>query len=147
MTDPHCIFCKIVAGEAPASIVHQDDTVIVFLDINPVTPGHLMVVPRAHLPALADIDPQTGGHMFNVAQRMAAALRESGLRCDGINMFYADGEAAFQEVFHAHLHVFPRYEGDGFRLVADWESESSRPELEAVGEQIRIALDTVSTNE
>jgi len=147
MTDPHCIFCKIVAGEAPASIVHQDDTVIVFLDINPVTPGHLMVMPRAHLPALADIDPQTGGHMFNVAQRMAAALRESGLRCDGINMFYADGEAAFQEVFHAHLHVFPRYEGDGFRLVADWESESSRPELEAVGEQIRIALDTVSTNE
>jgi len=147
MTDAHCIFCKIVAGEAPASIVHQDDTVIVFLDINPVTPGHLMVMPRAHLPALADIDPQTGGHMFNVAQRMAAALRESGLRCDGINMFYADGEAAFQEVFHAHLHVFPRYEGDGFRLVADWESESSRPELEAVGEQIRIALDTVSTNE
>lgn len=143
MTDPHCIFCKIVAGEAPATILHEDDTVIVFLDINPVTPGHLMVVPRAHLPALADIDPQTGGHMFNIAQRMAASLRESGVRCDGVNLFYADGEAAFQEVFHAHLHVFPRYDGDGFELVADWESQSSGPELEAVGEEIRKALDRV----
>lgn len=147
MTDPQCIFCKIVVGEAPATILHEDDTVVVFLTIGPVTPGHLMVVPRAHLPALADIDPQTGGHMFNVAQRMAAALRESGLRCDGVNLFYADGEAAFQEVFHAHLHVFPRYDGDGFELMADWDTQPSRTELEAVGEQIRNALETVTTDE
>jgi len=78
---------------------------------------------------------------FNVAQRMADGLRASGLRCDGVNLFYADGEAAFQEVFHAHLHVFPRYDGDGFRLIADWETQPSRPELEAVGEQIRNALE------
>lgn len=147
MTDPHCIFCKIVVGEAPATILHKDGDVVVFLDINPVTPGHMMVVSRAHLPALADLDPQTSGHMFNVAQRMAAALRESSLRCDGVNLFYADGEAAFQEVFHAHLHVFPRYDGDGFELIADWETHPSRPELEAVGEQIRNALETVTTDQ
>ena len=146
MTDPECIFCKIVADEAPATFLYEDDTVVVILDINPVTPGHLMVVPRAHLPALGDIDPKTGGHLFKVAQRMAAALRESGLRCDGVNLFYADGEAAYQEVFHAHLHVFPRYDGDGFRLIADWETQPSRSELEAVGEQIRNALE-VATNE
>jgi len=146
MTDPECIFCKIVADEAPATFLYEDDTVVVFLDINPVTPGHLMVVPRAHLPALADIDPETGGHLFNVAQRMAAALRESGLRCDGVNLFYADGEAAFQEVFHAHLHVFPRYDGDGFGLIADWETQPSSSELAAIGERIRDAL-AVATNE
>lgn len=140
MTDPDCIFCKIAGGDAPATILYEDEAVVVFLDINPVTPGHMMVVPRAHLPALADIDPKTGAHMFNVARRMAAGLRESGLRCDGVNLLYADGEAAFQEVFHAHLHVFPRYDGDGFRLIADWETQPSRPELEAVGEQIRNAL-------
>ncbi len=147
MNDPDCIFCKIAGGEAPATILYEDDTVLVFLTIGPVTPGHLMVVPRAHLPALADIDLQTGAHLFNVAQRMAAALRESGLRCDGVNLFYADGEAAFQEVFHAHLHVFPRYDGDGFELIADWETRPARAELEAVGERIRNALDTVPTNE
>lgn len=147
MTDPDCIFCRIAGGEAPATILYEDDTVVVFLDINPVTPGHMMVVPRAHLPALADLDPQMGGYLFNVAQRMADGLRKSGLRCDGVNLFYADGEAAFQEVFHAHLHVFPRYDGDGFRLIADWETQPSRPELEAVGEQIRNALDTVVSNE
>jgi histidine triad (HIT) family protein len=147
MTDPDCIFCKIAGGEAPATILYEDDTIVVFLDINPVTPGHMMVVPRAHLPALADLDPQMGAYLFNVAQRMADGLRESGLRCDGVNLLYADGEAAFQEVFHAHLHVFPRYDGDGFRLIADWETQPSRPQLEAVGEQIRNALDTVVSHE
>lgn len=147
LIDPTCIFCQIVAGDADATLLYEDDTLIVFLDINPVTPGHTLVVPRAHMPALSDVDPWTGAHMFNVAQRMAKALRASGLRCEGVNLFYADGEAAFQEVFHAHLHVFPRYEGDGFRLVADWETQPSRPELETTGEQIRNALEAMGTEE
>lgn len=147
MTDQDCVFCKIARGDAPATILYADDTVVVFLDINPVTPGHMLVVPLAHLPALADLDHRLGAHLFNVARRMADGLRESGLRCDGVNLFYADGKAAFQEVFHAHLHVFPRYEGDGFRLVADWEARPSRNELEAVGGQIRSALETVVPDE
>jgi len=147
MTDPDCIFCKIVAGDADATMVFEDDTVVVFLDINPLTPGHMMVVPRAHLPALSDVDHQTGAHMFNTAQRMASALRKSGLRSDGVNLFYADGEAAFQEVFHAHLHVFPRYQDDGFRLVGDWETQPSRSELDGVGSQIRNGLAMVAASE
>jgi histidine triad (HIT) family protein len=137
--DPDCVFCRIVSGDAEATVVYQDEAVVVFLDTGPVTPGHLMVVPRAHLSALADVDESTGA-MFNIAQQMAAALRSSGLRCDGVNLFYADGEAAFQEVLHAHLHVVPRYHGDGFRIDAGW-SRPTRAELERVGGQIRAAMD------
>lgn len=139
-TDQECIFCKIIDGRAEATFVHQDEEVVVFLTIEPVTPGHLIVVTRTHLPHLSDIDDRLGGHMFNVAQRMATALRMSSLRCEGVNLFYADGEAAFQEVFHAHLHVFPRYGGDGFTLDTDWDNVPSRAELDEVGEQIRSAL-------
>jgi histidine triad (HIT) family protein len=147
LIDPTCIFCQIVAGDADATFIYTDETVVVFLDINPVTPGHTLVVPRAHLPALSDVDPGTGAHMFNVAQRVAKALRASGLRCDGVNLFYADGEAANQTVFHSHLHVFPRSDGDGFRLIADMQTQPSRRELEATGEQIRNAPEVMSTEE
>lgn len=141
MNDPTCIFCQIVAGNADATVIYEDDTVVVFLDINPVTPGHTLVVPRAHMPALSDVDTRTGAHMFNVAQRMAQALRASGLHCDGINLFYADGEAANQTVFHAHLHVIPRYDEDGFGLTAERQTHPSRPELKTIGERIRNALE------
>jgi len=142
--DPDCVFCRIVDGEAEATFVYDDDDVVVFLTTGPVTPGHLMVVPRAHLPYLADIDTRLGGHMFNVAKQMAQALRASTLRCEAVNLFYADGEAAFQEIFHSHLHVFPRYQGDGFRLDADWDNVPSRDELDQVGEQVRAALAAIA---
>lgn len=135
-----CIFCAIIDGRAESTFVHEDDDVVVFLTTGPVTPGHMMVVPREHLSRLAEIDDRLGGHMFNVAQRMAEVLRASSLRCEGVNLFYADGEAAFQEIFHAHLHVFARYEGDGFTLDVDWDQEPSRVELDVVGEQLRAAL-------
>jgi len=77
-----------------------------------------------------------GGHMFGVAQQMAAALRRSGLPCQGVNLFLADGEAAFQEVFHVHLHVLPRNRGDGFRIHAKWRNPS-RAELDSVAEKVR----------
>jgi histidine triad (HIT) family protein len=139
-SDPDCVFCRIAAGEAPATVVHSDDTVVAFLDIDPVTPGHTLVVPRAHLPSLADLDERTGARMFEVARRLAAALRASGLRCEGVNLFLADGEAASQEVFHAHLHVFPRYGGDGFELRGRWGSNPTPEELEEAGARIRSAL-------
>jgi len=78
--------------------------------------------------------------MFAIARSVAAALRESALPCDGINLFYADGEVAFQEVFHSHLHVFPRYAGDGFRISARWGSNPARAELDSQAEAIRAAL-------
>jgi histidine triad (HIT) family protein len=133
-----CVFCDIVAGREPASVVYSDNTVLALLDIRPLTTGHLLVIPRAHAPYLADLDPAAGGHMFGVAQQMAAALRRSGLPCQGVNLFLADGEAAFQEVFHVHLHVIPRNRGDGFRLHAKWR-HPSRAELDSVAEKVRAA--------
>lgn len=112
----HCIFCDIAAGAAPASIVYRDDRCVAFMDTQPVTPGHVLVVPLSHASGLHDLDGRVGGHLFQVAQRVAAAIRRSGLRADGINFFLADGVAAGQEVFHVHLHVFPRFGGDGFGL-------------------------------
>jgi diadenosine tetraphosphate (Ap4A) HIT family hydrolase len=134
-----CVFCDIVAGRGPASVVHSDESVIALLDIRPLNTGHLLVIPRAHAAYLEDLDPALGGHMFAVAQRMAAALRRSGLPCEGVNLFLADGEAAFQEVFHVHLHVIPRNAGDGFRIKAKWR-RPSRGELESVAEHVRDGL-------
>jgi histidine triad (HIT) family protein len=134
-----CVFCDIVSGRGPASVVHSDESVIAVLDIRPLNTGHLLVIPQAHAAYLADLDPALGGHMFAVAQRMAAALRRSGLPCEGVNLFLADGAAAFQEVFHVHLHVIPRNTGDGFRLRAKWR-RPSRAELESVAGQVRDGL-------
>ncbi len=131
-----CVFCEIVAGRGTASIFYEDDLVLGFMDINPVTPGHALVISKAHAPRLADLDEATGRHLFTVAQRTAAAIRSSGVTCEGINLFVADGEAAGQEVDHVHLHVIPRYRGDGFRIAANWGNRPSRAELDLVAAQI-----------
>ena len=107
-----------------------------FLTIEPINPGHLMVVPKKHVPFMADMDEETGKHLFWVAMRMERALQTSEFRGEGTNLFLADGEAAFQEIFHVHLHVFPRYEGDQFRLSADWGKKPPREELDRVAQNI-----------
>lgn len=108
-----CVFCAIVAGRAEASLVFEDETVVVWMDLNPVTHGHLLVVPRRHAVGLEDLDVLTSAHVWSVGHEMAKALRRSSLACQGINFVVCDGEAAFQTVFHFHLHVIPRYPGDG----------------------------------
>ena len=137
-----CAFCRILAGELPASVVHQDDIVSAFMDIRPVNPGHLLVVPNRHAASIAELDADTGAHMFRVGQRLAAALRRSGVRCEGVNLFLADGEAAGQEVFHMHLHVLPRYKGDGFGFKRSPASlvRPGRAELQRIAEGIRSTL-------
>ena len=134
-----CVFCRIVAGTAPASVAYADDTALAFLDISPVTPGHLLVVPRVHAVGLADLDPDTGAHLWRVGQRMAAALRSSSIRCEGVNFFLADGAAAFQEVPHVHLHVLPRWKGDGFALRYK-AGRPARADLEAQATDLRTAI-------
>ncbi|MBA3945783.1 MAG: HIT family protein [Herpetosiphonaceae bacterium] len=142
-----CIFCTIAAGKAPASIVYQDNACIAFLDIQPVNLGHLLVIPNAHATYLADLDEATGGHLFRVAQRLANSLRRSGLPCEGVNLFLADGEAAMQEVLHVHLHVFPRFAGDGFglRFGPNYLNKPERAVLDSAADQIRRALDAAPT--
>ncbi|MBN1643084.1 MAG: HIT family protein [Anaerolineae bacterium] len=137
-----CIFCEIVAGRQPASIVHRDDICSAFMDIQPVNPGHVLVVPNAHASALADLDPAVGAHLFRVAQRVAAAVRVSGVRCQGVNLFLADGAAAGQDVFHVHLHVIPRYRDDGFgfRFGPAYGRRPARGDLDQLATQIREAL-------
>ena len=88
-----CIFCDIIAGKAPASVVYEDDVVICIMDIGPVNTGHLMVIPKKHIPYMADMDEDTGTHLFRITMRMQQAVRKSGVKCEGINLFLADGEA------------------------------------------------------
>ena len=140
MTTADCPFCRIITRELDASVVHESATVLAFMDIDPVTAGHVLVVPKAHLPTLADLDDDVAAEMFAVARSVAGALRRSPLPSEGVNLFYADGEAAFQEVFHSHLHVFPRSAGDGFRISARWGSNPARAELDSQAEAIRAAL-------
>lgn len=84
------------------------------MDIQPINPGHILIIPNEHFIGLEDLPPEIGQHIFLIGQKLALALRNSGLQCEGINLFLADGKAAMQEVFHFHLHVIPRYENDGF---------------------------------
>ncbi|MEV2275596.1 HIT family protein [Nocardiopsis sp. NPDC049922] len=134
-----CVFCLIRDGRAPVSLVHSDALVLAFMDLNPVTPGHVLVVPREHVVGLGDVDDEVGARMWRVARRVGTALRGGAVRCEGVNLFLADGEAAGQEVFHAHLHVFPRFVGDGFSLRGVWE-EADRAVLDDHAERLRALV-------
>ena len=135
-----CVFCRLIAGEVEASVVHEDERTVAFMDLRPVTSGHLLVVPRAHAAGLAGLDPEDGAQMFRVARVAAAAMGRSSLRCEGVNLFLADGEAAGQEVFHVHLHVVPRFDGDEFGLLLPPDyGVGLRSELDAAAAALRDA--------
>jgi histidine triad (HIT) family protein len=118
---------------------YEDSQAIAFMDIQPVNPGHLLVIPRDHRPHLADIDEDMAGELMRIGHRLAAAVRSSGVRCEGVNLFLADGAAAMQEVFHVHLHVIPRFKGDGFglRFGPEYHHRPPRAELDRVAAVLR----------
>ena len=138
-----CIFCSILAGEAPASMVYEDDLVAAFIDIRPVNDGHTLVIPRAHYETADGVPEAVAGRMTYVGGRIARALEASGVRMEGYNLWVANGEAAGQEVFHVHLHVLPRFEGDGFglRFPPGYGRRPERAELESLANKIRGALE------
>jgi len=138
----NCVFCKIIFEKSPATFIYRDPLCSAFLDIQPVNPGHALVIPNKHATYLADLDPDDGAHMFRIGQRIAAALRKSGIRCEGINLFLADGKAAMQEIFHVHLHIIPRYSGDGFGLkfAPSYYQKPDRAELEEIGQKLRAVI-------
>jgi histidine triad (HIT) family protein len=113
--DPDCLFCKIVAGELPAKIVDSDDRTVAFMDINPATKGHALVVPRDHAADLLAIPPEDLDACMRAAQRLARRATER-LGADGVNLLNSCGPAAWQTVFHFHVHVVPRYAGDPLEL-------------------------------
>ncbi|MEA2209644.1 MAG: histidine triad family protein [Solirubrobacteraceae bacterium] len=115
MRDPDCIFCKIAAGELPATIVDEDERTISFMDIAPATRGHALVIPREHTPDLLSVDAEDLAAVGLGAQRLASRAKDR-LGADGVNLLNSCGAIAFQTVFHFHVHVIPRYEGDSVRL-------------------------------
>ena len=121
------------------SFVYEDDQVVAFMDIQPVNTGHVLVVPRQHFAALGELPESIGARVFTVGQRLAAAIRRSGVRCEGVTLTLADGAAAGQEVMHCHLHVLPRFGGDTYHVSTSW-STPPRHELDAVAALIRAAL-------
>jgi histidine triad (HIT) family protein len=137
-----CIFCDIAAKKAPASIVYEDDVVVAFMDLFPINPGHTLVVPKQHFARVTDVDDATAARMMAVARDIAAAIYRSPIRAEGVNLTLADGAAAGQEVPHAHLHVIPRFRGDGFRCTrAGGLRQASRAQLEEKAILLRKAME------
>ena len=130
-----CLFCKIVAGEVPAEKVAEDELTVAFMDINPATRGHALVVPRRHARDLLEIEPSELEAVMVMAQRIAARMPER-LGADGVNLLNSCGRAAWQTVFHFHVHVIPRYEGDPLRLP--WTPDEGDPdEIDAAADALR----------
>ncbi len=132
MRDPDCIFCKIVAGELPATIVGEDERTISFMDIVPATRGHALVIPREHSADLLSIDAEDLAAVGLAAKRLATRVKQH-LGADGVNLLNSCGAVAFQSVFHFHMHVIPRYEGDPLRLP--WVPAEGDPEQIAAAAQ------------
>jgi histidine triad (HIT) family protein len=137
--DEQCVFCRIVAGKAPAHRVFEDDTVVAFLDIRPINKGHTLVIPKRHAPTLADLPLAEGAQVFAVAQRVAVAMRGEGIGADGANVVINDGKAAFQTVPHTHIHVLPRHRRDVARLASNLVLRRPR-DLPAVAALLQHAL-------
>jgi histidine triad (HIT) family protein len=136
------VFCDIIRGDSPASVVYADDLAVAFMDIQPVNPGHLLVVPRVHATYLVDLDEAVGGHLFQVGMRLAQAVRHVHVRCEGVDLFLADGEAAGQEILHVHLHIIPRFAGDGFgfHFGPKYSQRPPRNALDEVAAEVRQFL-------
>ncbi|MCV7431138.1 HIT family protein [Mycolicibacterium bacteremicum] len=134
-----CVFCAIVAGEAPAVRIHEDDELLAILDIRPFTRGHTLVIPKKHSVDLTDTEPDTVAAMAALGQRIARAARRSGLHADGNNIAINDGKAAFQTVFHIHLHVVPRRSGDKLSFAKGMLVRRD-PDREESGRLLRAAL-------
>ena len=134
-----CVFCAIVAGDAPAIRIYEDDDYLAILDVRPIVRGHTLVLPKAHHVDLTDAPPQTVAEMAMIGQRIAHAARESELKADGNNIVINDGKAAFQSVFHIHLHVAPRQTGDKLSFAKGLVVRRD-PDREATGRILREAL-------
>jgi histidine triad (HIT) family protein len=135
MRDPDCLFCKIIAGEIPGQIIDEDDRTVSFMDINPATRGHALVVPKNHVANVLEVEPEDLAATALAAQRLAQRATER-LGADGVNLLNSCGSAAWQTVFHLHIHVIPRYSDDPLRLP--WiPAPGDADEIAATAEQLR----------
>lgn len=132
-----CIFCKIVAGELPAARIAEDERTLAFMDINPWTRGHALVIPKAHATDLGEIGADDLAAVAAMAKRIALRHKEV-LGAEGVNLLNAFGAAAWQTVFHFHLHVIPRYEGDGMQLPARPGAGGGPEQIEEAGRALAM---------
>ena len=133
-----CIFCEIIAGNIPAATVYEDEHVFAFMDIAPANPGHTLVIPKHHYRNIFDMPVEVGSKIMQAAIPIANAIR-TALNPDGLNLFQSNEAAGFQTVFHFHLHLIPRWEGDTLRLP--WRpSEGNMAEIGNIADKIRQAL-------
>jgi histidine triad (HIT) family protein len=126
-------------------MVYQDEHCSAIMDIQPINPGHMLVIPNEHYQDLKELPAELGQHMFATAQVLSEALKNSGILCQGVNIFIADGKAAMQEVMHFHIHVIPRYEDDGFgfHFSPRYAELPTREELENNAYYLKQALEIV----
>ncbi|MGC8514526.1 MAG: HIT family protein [Thermoplasmata archaeon] len=123
MENNDCVFCRIVAGEIPSARLYDDSDVIAILDVNPISRGHLLVIPKHHFEYLENVDAETFGKVAEVARRFSSHMVETGF-CAGTNLFLANHETANQSVFHLHMHVIPRRTNDGINIAGWWKEIS-----------------------
>jgi len=133
-----CTLCDLAARTIPVSVAYEDSTIFAFMDIKPVNYGHVVIIPKKHIVNLAELDEDTGAELFKVTMRVARAVRRSDVKCEAVNLFLADGEAAGQEEFHVHMHVIPRYKDDRFTLQIDYPARPTREDLDKIAERIRL---------
>ncbi|MCS6962835.1 MAG: HIT family protein [Thermoflexus sp.] len=133
-----CVFCAIVARQQPAEIVYEDEQTMAFMDIHPANPGHTLVIPKRHAATIFDIDEEDAAAVMRTAVRVARAIQKA-LTPDGLNLVQSNGRAGGQEIFHLHVHVIPRWVGDGLRLARPPVVRRERP-LPEVAAELRRAL-------
>lgn len=122
----HCIFCKIAGGEIPSSTIYEDADFRVIMDLNPASKGHCLILPKEHCADIYEMSEETASKLFVLAAKVAKALKKT-LNPDGLNVVQNNGEIAGQTVFHFHLHLIPRYEGDDVKV--GWTPHESDPEV------------------
>lgn len=135
MTDSNCIFCKIANGEIPSKTLYEDDSFRVILDISPASKGHAIILVKNHAENIYNLSDEDAGKIYVVAKKVAIAMQKV-LKCDGMNILQNNGEAAGQTVFHLHMHVIPRYNGDQVQIK--WTPQDAAEQIsEEVAKEIR----------
>ncbi|MCH5251561.1 MAG: HIT family protein [Lachnospiraceae bacterium] len=139
MKDENCIFCKILAGEIPSTTVYEDDSFQAILDVSPAARGHVIILPKNHAANLFELSEEDAAGIMVVAKKIATAVKKT-YQCDGINVLQNNGEAAGQSVFHLHVHVIPRFEGDTDTINIGWKPGEMPLDMAAIADEIKANL-------
>lgn len=134
-----CVFCQIISRRLPASFIYEDDKVAAFLDIHPINQGHVLVVPKRHESRFGHLTEDEAAYLFRIGRKVLRAIQKSEIKCEGTNLFLSDGPVAGQEVMHSHLHIVPRFKGDGQRVGFNHSDPEQYPRTRLDEIAIKIA--------